>query len=42
MEKVLQKMNLLMDFLKNNQINNFAKQNEHPLVSDIEPIDEED
>ena len=23
------------------QINNFAKQNEHPLVSDIEPIDEE-
>ena len=27
---------------KSNQINNFAKQNEHPLVSDIEPIDEED
>ena len=26
---------------KSNQINNFAKQNEHPLVSDIEPIDEE-
>ena len=27
---------------KSNQIKNFAKQNEHPLVSDIEPIDEED
>ena len=27
---------------KSNQINNFAKQNEHPLVSDIEPRDEED
>ena len=27
---------------KSNQINNFAKQNEHPLVSDIEPLDEED
>ena len=27
---------------KSNQINNFAKQNEHHLVSDIEPIDEED
>ena len=27
---------------KSNQINNFAKQNEHPLVSDIEPIDEEE
>ena len=27
---------------KSNQINNFAKQNEHPLVSDIEPIEEED
>ena len=26
---------------KSNQINNFAKQNEHPLVSDIEPIDED-
>ena len=26
---------------KSNQINNFAKQNEHPLVSDIEPIEEE-
>ena len=26
---------------KSNRINNFAKQNEHPLVSDIEPIDEE-
>ena len=26
---------------KSNQINNFAKQNEHPLVSDIDPIDEE-
>ena len=27
---------------KSSQINNFAKQNEHPLVSDIEPIEEED
>ena len=26
---------------KSNQINSFAKQNEHPLVSDIEPIDED-
>ena len=27
---------------KSNQINNFSKQNEHPLVSEIEPIDEEE
>ena len=26
---------------KSNQINSFAKQNEHPLISDIEPIDED-
>ena len=26
---------------KSNKINSFAKQNEHPLVSDIEPIDED-
>ena len=27
---------------KSMQINNFSKQNEHPLISEIEPVEEED
>ena len=27
---------------KSMQINNYSQQNEHPLVSEIEPVEEED
>ena len=27
---------------KSSQINDFAQQNEHPLLSEIEPVDDED
>ena len=27
---------------KSMQINNFSQQNEHPLISEIEPVEEED
>nr|MCS5547981.1 ATP-dependent Clp protease adaptor ClpS [SAR86 cluster bacterium] len=26
---------------KSAQVNNFARENEHPLISEIEPVDEE-